>query len=478
MKACSVLLLTTLCLSLAFGQEDREPQSVPEETMQKLLIRKVDPVLHLGPEAGLQGTVVLNAVISKTGEIERLQVVSGHPMLVPAALEAAKEWKYRPYEVNGIPTAVETTIRLEFPDASVPGAADSNSPTRVPVTSKDVSGHIVRKVPPIYPPLARQARIQGTVILKVIIDKTGSIANLQLVSGHPLLAPAAIEAVKQWKYAPYELNGEVVEVETTVQVNFKLADDPPNRGVPYAPDPGTDLPGSQSMGVISGVLSSTPPRPLVGERVSEATMRELRIQKIDPIYPGVAIQSKIQGTIVLDVRISPSGDVEQVVHRGGPLTLVPPAIEAVKQWKYRPFLKDGQAIAIVSTVRLNFSLEENESAGAVIEPPPSQDTSAPRIEPPLRVRVSSGVSSGLLVKKVAPAYPPDARAALIQGTVVLQARIDKQGSVANLILVSGDPMLAPAAIEAVKQWKYRPYLLNGEAVEVETTIQVNFALAR
>ncbi len=107
----------------------------------------------------------------------------------------------------------------------------------------------------------------------------------------------------------------------------------------------------------------------------------------------------------------------------------------------------------------------------------STPTVAPKIATPQRVRVSSGVQAGLLVRKVPPAYPPLARQARIQGTVLLQAQISKDGTIENLQLISGHPMLAPAAIEAVKQWKYKPYLLNGEPVEVETQIQVNFTLA-
>jgi protein TonB len=107
----------------------------------------------------------------------------------------------------------------------------------------------------------------------------------------------------------------------------------------------------------------------------------------------------------------------------------------------------------------------------------STPTVAPKIATPQRVRVSSGVSSGLLIRKVNPSYPPLARQARIQGTVVLQAQIGKDGNIQNLQLVSGHPMLAPAAIEAVKQWKYKPYLLNGEPVEVDTQVQVNFTLA-
>jgi protein TonB len=94
-----------------------------------------------------------------------------------------------------------------------------------------------------------------------------------------------------------------------------------------------------------------------------------------------------------------------------------------------------------------------------------------------RVRVSQGVTQGLLVRKIQPVYPPLARQARIQGSVLLQAEISKDGSIQNLRLISGHPMLAPSAIEAVKQWKYRPYILNGEPVEVETQITVNFTLS-
>lgn len=205
---------------------------------------------------------------------------------------------------------------------------------------------LIKWVNPTYPPLARQARIQGTVILKILVSKSGDVQNLQLVSGHPILAPAAVEAVKQWKYRPYLVNGEPVDVETAVQVIFKLADKPAGR----------DTVGDNPGGV---------PAPV-------------------------------------------------------------------------------------------------ESTGGVV---------------PQRVRVSQGVMHGLLVTKVNPGYPPDAQDQRIQGVVLLNATIDKEGNISRIELISGHPLLAPAAIDAVKQWKYRPYLLNGVPVEVETQIQVNFTLS-
>jgi protein TonB len=107
----------------------------------------------------------------------------------------------------------------------------------------------------------------------------------------------------------------------------------------------------------------------------------------------------------------------------------------------------------------------------------STPVNVPKAVNPQRIRVSQGVTQGMIIRKIQPAYPPLARQARIQGPVVLQAEIGKDGSIQNLRLISGHPMLAPAAIEAIKQWKYKPYILNGEPVEVETTITFNFTLS-
>jgi protein TonB len=83
-------------------------------------------------------------------------------------------------------------------------------------------GDLVHKILPTYPPLARVARLQGQVVLQAVISKQGTIENLRVLAGHPMLVPAAIEAVRQWRYRPYILNNEPVEVETQITVNFSL----------------------------------------------------------------------------------------------------------------------------------------------------------------------------------------------------------------------------------------------------------------
>jgi protein TonB len=104
-------------------------------------------------------------------------------------------------------------------------------------------------------------------------------------------------------------------------------------------------------------------------------------------------------------------------------------------------------------------------------------TAAPKVAVPQKVRISSGIAQGNLIHDVKTPYPAFARQAHIQGLVILQAVIGKDGTIQNLRVVSGNPMLAQAALEAVKQWRYKPYYLNGEPVEVDTTININFTLS-
>ncbi len=94
---------------------------------------------------------------------------------------------------------------------------------RPPRISHMMEGNLIYKVQPMYPPLARAARIQGPVHLRAIISRTGTIENLQAIDGHPMLVGAALDAVRQWRYRPFILNGDPVEVETQVTVNFSLS---------------------------------------------------------------------------------------------------------------------------------------------------------------------------------------------------------------------------------------------------------------
>ncbi len=95
--------------------------------------------------------------------------------------------------------------------------------THVIRTSSMLEGNLLHRVEPVYPPLAKTARIQGSVVLVAVISKAGTIDNLHAVSGPPMLVPAAVAAVSQWRYRPYILNSEPIEVETQITVNFLLS---------------------------------------------------------------------------------------------------------------------------------------------------------------------------------------------------------------------------------------------------------------
>jgi protein TonB len=115
-----------------------------------------------------------------------------------------------------------------------------------------------------------------------------------------------------------------------------------------------------------------------------------------------------------------------------------------------------------------------------LDPALSGPAARPVVRPAVNapVRVSTAVEEGLLLRKTMPVYPPIARAARVEGTVTLAATVSKTGTIENLRVTSGPAMLRQAALDAVESWRYRPYLLDGQPVEVETTVNVIFTLSR
>src|SRR5438094_7924749 len=152
-------------------------------------------------------------------------------------------------------------------------------------------------------------------------------------------------------------------------------------------------------------------------------------------------------------------------------TKIPEKVQMIKEEEAPPQMSSGVVGGVPG------GIPGGQMGGVIGGIISSTPVAVPKAATPQRVRVSQGVTQGLLIKKIQPAYPPLARQARIQGAVLLQAQISKEGTIEHLTLISGHPMLAPAAIEAVKQWRYKPYILNGEPVEVDTQITVNFTLS-
>jgi TonB family protein len=199
--------------------------------------------------------------------------------------------------------------------------------------------------------------------------------------------------------------------------------------------------------------------------------------KLDPVtarnasYPAEARGKNVEGEVVATFVVSQTGEVTNVHAWSHNPTLTQAVEDAVAGWRFRPVTKDGKPIEVASKATFKFTLGDqtqidNGVGGRIGD----------AIDLPKKVRVSSGVESGLILSKVNPIYPENARRNGIQGVVVLAVTIDRGGTITNLQPVSGPPELIPAAEEAVRQWHYKPYFLMGLPMEVETQIQINFTL--
>lgn len=214
------------------------------------------------------------------------------------------------------------------------------------------------------------------------------------------------------------------------------------------------------------------------------------LTRVPPVYPPDARAGGVEGAVVVRAVIAKDGHIKSLGAISGPEMLRPAATDAVRQWTYKPFLRNGEPAEMLTTVTVNFNLHPPSASTAITDPggrtvgggvfggmaagPARLNPQGPPIGPR---RIASGVMQGQLLNKVQPVYPPSAKKDGIEGTVVLHAIIGKDGHIQKLQAISGPDELRDAALDAVGQWAYRPYLLNGEPAEVDTTVIVNFTLA-
>lgn len=190
---------------------------------------------------------------------------------------------------------------------------------------------IVKKVNPVYPEDAVKKRIEGVVILEAVIDKNGKVKDTRVISSpDPVLTTAAEEAVRQWMYEPYVVSGGSQEVLFTVTMTFSLKKEP---GVKKDDD-----------NALTRLENSQKPK---------------LVKKVNPVYPEVAVLEKVEGVVVLEVTIDEQGKVKaaRIVSYSPPI-LNQAALDAVRQWRYEPFVKDGKAKPVTFTVTVTFSLDQ------------------------------------------------------------------------------------------------------------------------
>ena len=220
--------------------------------------------------------------------------------------------------------------------------------------------------------------------------------------------------------------------------------------------------------------SETQVNPPQGEpiRVGGNVLESKLIHKVNPKYPEQAKSEGIQGTVKLTVIINEEGFVYEIrtAPENNPI-LDEAAIEAIKEWKYSPTLLNGRPVPVMATVTVVFQLKDTPVPGEAQTVP--SEIKAPGWEP---IRVGADVQESKLIHRIEPVYPELALKARVQGRVVLVITVNEEGFVTDIRVTSGHPLINESAINAVRQWRYSPTLLNGVPVPVITTVRVIFNL--
>jgi TonB family protein len=272
-----------------------------------------------------------------------------------------------------------------------------------------------------YPVDLQDKQIQGTVVAQVRTDATGSVIDASITSGPDELRRPVMQSILDWHFTHDSANAT-----RQVTVTFKATP---------APRAAAALPARPARAAVSlGPIAAIEVTGLPDEEKEH-------FLALLPVHVGDAFSSDT------------APQLNKIAHdfdeHMGVGMMVKNAPDGTSAFTLRFSLAGAQAIQPASRVATT------TTAG---------------------VRIGDNVATNNLITQVAPTYPPLAKAARVQGTVRFDATIGKDGTVQNLHLVSGPPLLVQAAMQAVRQWVYKPTLLNGQPVEVVTTIDVNFEL--
>jgi TonB family protein len=268
-----------------------------------------------------------------------------------------------------------------------------------------------------------------------------------LESGHPLLAQAALDAVRQWKYAKPAVAPMHFEVTVRFELPRKTESTSAGTEAGKAYEQAAVVkPDATAEEYLNKALAAS-------ERRQAAALKPVRT--VDPVYPPEAKAMRIQGNVVLSVTVDKSGKVSNLEVLSGPEQLVKAALDAVKQWEYEP-----PAIApAVTTVTVNFTLSDSEAQAQAI------------------YRVGGDVRAPKPTFKPDPPYTKEARKDKIQGKVDLSLVVDAEGNVAEARVVKAlDPGLDQNALRTIRTWKFEPATRNGKPVPVRVTVEVEFKL--
>lgn len=358
-------------------------------------------------------------------------------------------------------------------------AADENG-----VTVETGAASLLHRAPIQYPPEALEKRIEGQVVLELSLNEKGLVSDARVLSGPEELRRAALQSALQWHFS----NDMSLPAKTQVTINFQL----PPQGSPtkaeYQGRPFALGPRARSAAAPGGA-GAPGAAPVPSAITPLGTLRQIQIDGLSPaardallsrlpVHVGDTLSndaiSRVQQVVretdehlVTGIRPSPDGTSILRIFIPGPASPYFEQQRKLAAEAARSGIGSGEGGGVGSGVGAGVGAGAAEAAAKA---------AASGANGPQRIRVGSLVQKTNLLQAPRPVYPPLAKQARIQGAVKLEAVISKDGAVENVTVLSGHPLLVPAALDAVKQWVYRPTLLNGNPVEVITQIDVNFTL--
>jgi TonB family protein len=363
-----------------------------------------------------------------------------------------------------------------FPLTAAPQAPDG------PGVAVDMGGAaVLHRIPVIYPEAARKQGVEGTVVMELTMDTRGSVSDARVLSGPVELRKAAIQSVLQW-----HLMKDAAMTTRQVRITFQLPAENQNRTVTVPAGQRVVEVGQASTAVLRESAPPPPPPPppppYVGAALSAAAQSAI-------IQFDVAGQRQVSNRQVNPLegrkiaRIDIAGLPDQAradllsqlpVHEGDLFSpdLLSRTFKAARDFDEHlntSLGRDPNGDLVLRITAPGIALAGTPIGGMTAAPPPDGTR---------RITIGGNVQQVKLISQTHPAYPSLAKQARIEGVVHLQAVIAADGSVKDLSVISGHPLLIPSALEAVRQWVYQTTLLNGEPVEVMTQIDVNYTLAQ
>jgi protein TonB len=345
-------------------------------------------------------------------------------------------------------------VTSTFPLAAAPQAPDS------PGVTVDMGGAaVMHRTPVVYPEAARKQGVQGTVALELTVDNSGNVSDARVLSGPVELRKAAIQSVLLW-----HLMKDAAMTTRQVRITFQLPVENGNRTV--------TVPAGQR------VVEAGQPSAAV-MRESAAVMRE---SAPPPPPPSNRQVNPLEGRKIARINIVGLPDQARAdllsqlpLHEGDLFSpdLLSRTFKAVRDFDEHlntSIGRDPNGDPVLLIAPPGIGAMAGTPVGGMIAAPPPDGTR--------RITIGGNVQQAKLIAQPHPVYPPLAKQARIQGVVTLQALIAADGTVKDLGVISGHPLLIPSALEAVRQWVYQTTLLNGEPVEVLTQIDVNYTLSQ